>query len=119
MRVRCLGKVRVLVPILLIVSFVLCGIAGAYCPMSFSASASHSSQPASPHSPSDHERECPEQLNNSTEQLKELTAVALPVTHSHVLDEFTHAHSQKFLLTGTTPSSSYPLLFLLFSALLN
>jgi hypothetical protein len=87
--------------------------------MSTSAADSPSSQPASPHSPSDHERECPEQLNNSAEQLKELTAVALPVTHSHVLDLFTQPTSQKLLFTGTTPTSSYPLLFLLFSVLLN
>jgi hypothetical protein len=119
MKVRYQEKARVLVPILLIVSFVICGIAGAYCPMSSSAAASHSSQPASPHAPSDHSRECPDQLNSSSEKLKEVTAVALPVIYSHVLDGFTHAPSQKFLLTGTTPSSSYPLLFLLFSVLLN
>jgi hypothetical protein len=119
MKVRCQENARVLVPILLIVSFVLCGIAGAYCPMSSSAAASHSSQPASPHSPSDHNRECPEQLNSSSEQLKELTPLVLPVTHSHLLDAFIQPTSQKFLFTGTTPSSSYPLLFLLFSVLLN
>jgi hypothetical protein len=119
MKVRCQEKARVLVPILLIVSFVICGIAGAYCPMSSSAAASHSSQPASPHSPSDHSRKCPEQLNSSTEQLKELTPLVLPVTHSHVLDAFIQPTSQKFLLTRTTPTSSYPLLFLLFSVLLN
>jgi hypothetical protein len=119
MKVRYQEKVRVLVPILLIVSFVICGIAGAYCPMSSSAAANHSSQPASPHAPSDHSRECPDQLNSSSEKLKEVTAVALPVIYSHVLDGFTHAPSQKFLLTRTTPSSSYPLLFLLFSVLLN
>ena len=119
MKVRWQGKVRVLVPILLIVSFVICGIAGAYCPMSSSAAASHSSQPASPHAPSDHERECPEPLNSSTEQFKELTPLFLPATHSHVLDAFIQPTSKKFLLTGTTPTSSYPLLFLLFSVLLN
>lgn len=119
MKVRCYKKVRVLLPILLIASFVLCGIAGAYCPMAPSAAASHSSQPASPHSPSDHGRECPEQLSSSSEQLKELTTVALPVPYSHVLDLFTHATSQKFLGSRTTPSSSYPLLFLRFSVLLN
>ena len=119
MKVRGHNTVRVLVPILLIVSFVICGIAGVYCPMSSSAAANHSSQQASPHSSSDHKRECPEQLNSSTEQLKELTPLVLPVTHSHVLDGFTRYTSQKFLFTGTTPSSSYPLLFLLFSVLLN
>jgi hypothetical protein len=84
-----------------------------------SAAASHSSQPGSPHSPSDHSKACPEQLSNANEQLKELTAVALPVTHFHVLDLFTHASSQKFLFARMTPSSSYPLLFLRFSVLLN
>jgi len=87
--------------------------------MSSSAAASHASQPAAPHSPSDHSRECPKQLSSSSEQLKELTPVALPVTHSHVLDLFTNATSQKSLFTRTTPSSSYPLLFLRFSVLLN
>lgn len=87
--------------------------------MAFSAAASHSSQPASPHSPSDHNKACPEQLSNASEKLKELTAVALPVTHFHVLDLFTHTSSQKFLFAHTTPSSSYPLLFLRFSVLLN
>ena len=119
MKTRCQKKARVFVPVLLIVSFVLCGIAGAYCPMSSSAAASHSSQPASPHSPSDHSRECPEQLSSSSEKLNELTAVALPITHFHALDLFTHASSQKFLFARTTPSSSYPLLFLRFSVLLN
>jgi hypothetical protein len=119
MKVCSHQKARVLVPLLLIVSFVLCGVAGAYCPMFSSAAASHSSQPGSPHSPSDHSKACPEQLSNANEQLKELTAVALPVTHFHVLDLFTHASSQKFLFARMTPSSSYPLLFLRFSVLLN
>jgi hypothetical protein len=87
--------------------------------MASSAAASHSSQPASPHSPSDHSKACPEQLSNASEQLKELTAVALPVTHFLILDLFTHASTQKILVSRTTPSSSYPLLFLRFSVLLN
>jgi hypothetical protein len=110
---------RVFVPILVIVSFVLCGIAGAYCPMSSSEAAGHSSQPASPHSPSDHSKVCPEQLSTANEQLKELSPVALPVTHFHILDLFTNASTQKFTFARTTPSSSYPLLFLRFSVLLN
>lgn len=119
MKVRCPKKVRMFIPILLIVSFVLCGIAGAYCPMSSSAAASDSSQPASPHAPSDHKRDCPEQLNSSNEQVKKLTALVLPVSHSPVRDLFTQATSGNFLFVRTTPSSSYPLLFLLFSVLLN
>ncbi|MEO8326840.1 MAG: hypothetical protein ABI618_13380 [Nitrospirota bacterium] len=87
--------------------------------MAPSAAASHSSQPASPHSASDHAKECPEQLSSSSEQLKELTAVALPVSYSHVFDLFFQTSSQKSLFTLTTPSSSYPLLFLRFSVLLN
>ncbi len=112
-------KARVLVPIVVIMSFVLCGIAGVYCPMSSSAAAGHSSQPASPHSPSDHSKVCPEQLSTANEQLKELTPVALPVTHFHILDLFTNASTQKIAFAHTTPSSSYPLLFLRFSVLLN
>lgn len=119
MKLRFQKKVRVLLPILLIASFVICGIAGAYCPMSSSAAAGHSSQPASPHSPSDHSKECPEQLSTANEQLKEFTPVALPVTHFHIPDLFTNAPTQKFLFTRTTLSSSYPLLFLRFSVLLN
>ena len=119
MRISFNKKARLLIPLLLIVSFVICGIAGAYCPMASSAGASHSSQPASPHAPSDHSKPCPEQLSNANEQLKELTAVALPVTHFHMLDLFTLASTQKFLFARTTPSSSYPLLFLRFSVLLN
>lgn len=119
MKVYLTRKVRVLLPILLIVSFVLCGIAGSYCPMSSFAAASDSPQPASPHAPSDHKRGCPEQLSSSNEQVKKLTALVLPVTHSHVLDLVPNASSEKFLFARTTPSSSYPLLFLRFSALLN
>jgi uncharacterized membrane protein len=121
MKVSCYKKARILVPILLIVSFIICGVAGAYCPMSSSAAASHSSHPASPHSPSDHRGKCPEQLSISSfsEQLKESNVVALQVTHFQVFDGFTQATSQKFLFARTTPSSSYPLLFLLFSVLLN
>jgi hypothetical protein len=84
-----------------------------------SAAASDSSLPASPHAPSEHSRECPEQLASSSEQFKELTVVALPLTHSRLLDLFTHGSFQKFLFARTTPSSSYPLLFLRFSVLLN
>lgn len=87
--------------------------------MSASAAVNHAPQPATPHSPSDHNRECPEQLSSSSEQFKELTAVALPVTHSQVLDLFTYAPSRKYLFTHPSPSSSYPLLFLRFSVLLN
>ncbi|WP_342348175.1 hypothetical protein [uncultured Nitrospira sp.] len=87
--------------------------------MASSAAASHSSQPASPLTPSDHHRECPEQFSNANEQLKELTPVALPVTHFHILDLFPNASTQKFAFARTTPSSSYPLLFLRFSVLLN
>src|SRR5680860_1087687 len=119
MKKCCQKKARVCVSFFLIVSFVLCGIAGAYCPMASSAAASHSSQPASPLTPPDHHRECPEQFSSATEKLNELTAVALPITHFRILDLFTHASSQKFEFTRTTPSSSYPLLFLRFSVLLN
>ncbi|MDT3776678.1 hypothetical protein PJI16_03780 [Nitrospira sp. MA-1] len=108
-----------LVPIALIVSFLLCGVAGAYCPMSSSGTASHSSQPASPLTPSDHHRVCPDQLSSATEQLKVLTVVALPATHIHILDLFTHGSSQNFMFARATHFSSYPLLFLRFSALLN
>ncbi|MCA9421338.1 MAG: hypothetical protein KC592_09975 [Nitrospira sp.] len=119
MKKRFQKKARVFVPVLVIVSFVLCGVAGAYCPMASYATAGHSSQPAPPHSPSDHSKECPEQLSTANEQLKELTPVALPVTHFHILDLFTNASTQKFLFARTTLSSSYPLLFLRFSVLLN
>jgi hypothetical protein len=119
MKKHCQKKARVFASVLVIVSFVLCGIAGAYCPMSSSAAAGHSSPPASPHSPSDHGSECPEQLSTANEQLKELTPVALPGAHFHGIDLFTNASSQKFLFARTTPSSSYPLLFLRFSVLLN
>lgn len=119
MMARHTKTAHLLIPIALIISFVLCGVASAYCSMSSSATASHSSQPASSPSPSDHHRECPEQLSNTTEQLKELAAVALPITHFRILDLFTHAFSQKFLVARTTSPSSYPLLFLRFSVLLN
>lgn len=119
MKKRSQKKARVFLPVLLIVTFVLCGVAGAYCPMSFSAAASHSSQSASPHSPSDNHRKCPEQLSNAPEQFKKLTAIALPVIHFHLLDSFTHTTSQKLLLTHITQPSAYPLLFLRFSVLLN
>ncbi|MCA9468390.1 MAG: hypothetical protein KC643_23515 [Nitrospira sp.] len=112
-------KIPTLIPVLLIASFVLCGIAGAYCPMSSSAPVNHTTQPAIPHPPSDHNRECPEQLSSSSEKIKELTPVALPVAQSQVLDLFTQAPSRKYLFTHPSPSSSYPLLFLRFSVLLN
>ena len=76
--------------------------------------------PAIPHHSSSNQQEtCPDQLKSTSEGGKELgAAVLIPASYT-LLDPLVQIVSQKLTLGSIPPDSSYPLLFLLLSVLLN
>ena len=109
---------RSIIPFLVFV-FLMCGTAGLFCPMPASAIDTHHPHPTSHHSSADPNGECPEQLSNSSKPLNELNLAPCPFTHFHLFDPLPQPSIQPLWLTHAFQSSSYPLLFLRFSVLLN
>jgi len=104
---------------LLILAFMVCGVAGTFCPMTAAADQSQGF-PANPHhSSSNQQGTCPDQLKSTSEGGKELGADVLVPASYTLLDPLVQIVSQKMTLVSLPPDSSYPLLFLLFSAFLN
>jgi len=104
-------------------AFVVCGVGGLYCPMPASAIDTHHSQQTSHHSSSSQTTgDCPEQLTTSAEIFENDDVSvgfvsAAPVSWLHDIPSFSLF---KFLGNERTPhSTTYPLLFLLFSVFLN
>jgi len=110
------------VPVVLF-AFVVCGVGGLYCPMPASAIDKHHSQQTSHHSSSSQTTgDCPDQLTTSAGPFENDDASvgvlsAATVTWLHDIPRF---GLFKFLGNERTPNSTtYPLLFLLFSVFLN
>ena len=111
---------RVLVPFLLL-TFLVCGIAGVFCPMPSSATGGYLSQSSShPSSPEHHSGDCPEQLSSSVNDLKKLDCTALVPNDSSALSDILRPISREFVtrqeMVETKPSNTP--LFLLFSVFL-
>ena len=122
MNIQRIKKVRFLVPFLLL-TFLVCGSGGLFCPMAESAAGTphgqaHSHQvPSTPFHPSE---DCLDQFKSSEEQSRDLPYGVLPVAEGSQFAIIVDTSFSYYLLTRSAPrSSSYPLLFLLFSAILN
>ena len=122
MNLKFQSTLRRLVPFL-VFAFFLCGVSGLFCPMSASATDTHHSQQTSHHSSSSQTTgECPDQLTTSAgtfenDDVSVGVVSAATVSWLHDIPSF---GLFKFLGNERTPhSTTYPLLFLLFSVFLN
>lgn len=118
MHLKFQATLRSIVPFLVLV-FWICGTAGLFCPMPASAIDTHHPHPTSHHSSGDPNGGCPEQLSNSSKPLNELDVAPRVFAHFHLFDQMPQPSIQPLWLTHAFQSSSYPLLFLRFSVLLN
>jgi hypothetical protein len=116
------STLRFFVPFV-IFAFVVCGVGGLYCPMPASATDTHHSQQTSHHSSSSQiPGECPEQLTSSAGIFENDNASfgVLYLTSFTWLHDIPNFGVLQFFGNHKTPqSTSYPLLFLLFSVFLN
>ena len=107
----------------LIFAFLICGVAGVFCPMPASASDTHHAQPATHHSSSSQTHgECPDQLTNSAGPFEndDISVGVLSVAITAWLHDIPNTSVPAFLINDRVPiSTSYPLLFLLFGVFLN
>jgi hypothetical protein len=122
MNLQFLSKMKRCVPAILF-AFVVCGVVGLNCPMPASATDAHHSQQPSHHSSSSQTTgECPDQLTTSagifeTDDASVGFVSAAPVSWLTDIPSF---GLFKFLGNERTPhSTTYPLLYLLFSVFLN
>jgi hypothetical protein len=122
MNLKFQPTLRSFVPFL-VLAFFVCGVSGFFCPMPASATDTPHSQSASHHSSSSQTTgECIDQLTTSAEifQNDDVSVgfvSAAPVSWLHDIPSF---GLFKFLGNERTPhSTTYPLLFLLFSVFLN
>jgi len=123
MNLEFLSKMKCFVSFVLF-AFVVCGVGGVYCPMPASATDTHHSQQTSHHSSSPQTSgECPEQLTTSSAGIFENDDAPvgfLSVATVTWLNDISNFGPFRYLGNDRTPNStSYPLLFLLFSVFLN
>ena len=116
------GQIKFALIYFSLLTFLVCGIGGVFCPMPASATDTHPSQPASHHSSSQN-GDCPDQFKNAENESKPLPVHLLQVENLENLgiwpDLFQSRIFQSFFKARALTPSSYPLLFLRFSALLN
>ena len=107
----------------LIFTFLVCGVGALFCPMPASATDAHHSQPASHHSSSSQTTgEWPDQLTSSAGSFEtdDVPCGVLSIATFTWLHDIPNSSVLKFLGNDNTPNSTtYPLLFLLFSVFLN
>ena len=119
---RFQSTLRSFVPFLLL-AFLVCGVGGLFCPMPASAADTHHSQTTSHHSSSSHTTgECPEQLTSPAGPVESNDGPfeVLSVAAFTWLHNIPNSGALQFLGKNKTPTSTtYPLLFLLFSVFLN
>jgi len=122
MNLKFQSTLKFFVPFVLF-AFVVCGVGGLYCPMPASAMDTHHSQQTSHHSSSSQTSgECPEQLTSSAGPFEndDVSVEVLSVTTVAWLHDIPKSGVLEFFGNHNPPqSTSYPLLFLLFSVFLN
>jgi hypothetical protein len=122
MKLQFLSKMKYCVPVILF-AFVFCVAVGLFCPMPASATDTSHSQSASHHSSSSQTTgECPEQQTSSAGMFEKNDASVGVVSAAAVtwLNDIPSFDLFKFLGNERAPrSTTYPLLFLLFSVFLN
>jgi len=122
MNEKFLSNMKIFAPIF-ILAFVVCGAGGVYCPMPASATDTHHSQPTSHHSSSSQTTgDCPDQLLTSSGVFEkdDVPVSVLSVAATTWLHDISNFGPFKYLGNDrTSNSTTYPLLFLLFSVFLN
>jgi hypothetical protein len=122
MNLKFQATLRNFVPFL-VFTFFVCGVTGLLCSMPASATDASHSQSASHHSSSSQTTgECPEQLTSSPGAFEndDVSVSVLSVATVTWLHDIPSFGLFKFLGNERTPNSTtYPLLFLLFSVFLN
>jgi hypothetical protein len=116
------GQIKLVLTYFSLFALLVCGVSGLFCPMPASATDTHHSQPAPPHSSSQN-GDCQDQFKNAKNESKPLPVNLLQVELLENLaiwpDVFPSPLFQSFFKARALTPSSYPLLFLRFSALLN
>ena len=122
MNLKFQATIRHFVPYLVFIFFV-CGVSGLFCSMPAAATDTSHSQSASHHtSSSQTPGNCPDQLTTSAEIFEndDVSVGVISVAPVSWLPNIPHFGPFKFLGHDRTPNSTtYPLLFLLFSVFLN
>ena len=121
MKMRVLRQGR-LIALFLLVAFLACGGGGLFCPMATATPLHHSQEHShqSPATPLNSSEDCPDQFKNSEERSRDLTYSVLPHTEiTELADLYKSTYSKYFFASSVPQTSSYPLLFLLFSVFLN
>lgn len=107
----------------LLVTFLVCGSGGLFCPMEGSAAGQHHPDSDSHQLPTpiNSSADCPDQLKTSEEKSRDLTDGVLPVAvFTQSADNFKSTFFHYYASASSSPrSSTYPPLFLLFSVFLN
>ena len=115
-------QIKFLLTYFLLFTFFVCGVGGLFCAMPASASDTQPSQPTSHHSSSQNS-ECPDEFKNSNEESKRFSVVLLQGDTLETLgswsDLFLSRNFKKLFKAHALTPTSYPLLFLRFSSLLN
>ena len=122
MKMKTLQQGRLIVPFFIVV-FLSCGVGGFFCPMIANAAShpSHEASHSSPGIPSHSSGDCQDQIKTSSEEpTRDLTYSVLPYTDlGEFTDIFKSGFSEYLFASAVHSSSSYPLLFVLFSVFLN
>jgi len=107
----------------LVLVFLVCGVGGLFCPMAVSATDTNHSQQTSHHTSSSQATgDCPDQLTSSAGAFEndDVSFEVLSLTNFTWLRDIPNSGVLQFFGNHkTSQSTSYPLLFLLFSVLLN
>lgn len=103
----------------LLLTFLVCMLGGMFCPMSSAAAEGQSSNLPSHHSSPFPQEKCPDQLKASSEFSQELVSPLMAHTEGPCLDSPIQVTTPTWRMASVPSSSSYPLLYLRFSVLLN
>jgi len=122
MHLKSQSTLKSFVPFL-VFTFFVCGVSGLFCPMPNTATDTNHPQQTSHHSSSSSTSgECLDQLTNSAEAFEndDVSFGVLSLTNFTWRHDIPNSGVLQFFGNHKTPqSTSYPLLFLLFSVLLN
>ncbi len=122
MKKTFLSTLRIFIPFV-IFAFMVCGVGGLFCPMPASATDTNHAQHTSHHSSSSQTTgDCPDQLTTSAGPFEndDVSVEVLSVANFTWLHDVPNSGVLQYFGNHKTPqSTSYPLLFLLFSVFLN
>ena len=110
---------RVIVSLVILLTFLLCSGWSLFCPMAFASEGAVPHHSASHSNPLESDAGCPELAVASTAPFGDVNPVILPSIGLGVTSQYLDAPAFTSLFDRSPRSSHYPLLFLLFSVFLN